>query len=111
MPSILRLSEREAMLGCGEKLLVLKVLIRFCFVTHEMGVLKKYQNPIVGGVVLLGLEQHRVYVCGRLDVSLLIVHIRIVHRIAGEAIHNLMRDARPSHCSELVKGQFLLQTD
>ena len=101
----------EAMLGCGEKLLVLMVLIRFCFETREMGVLKKCQNPIVGGVVSLGLKQHCVYVRGRLDVSLLIVNARVVHRVAGEAIHNVMLNARPPHCSDLVKGQFLLQTD
>ena len=101
----------EAMLGCDEKLLVLRVLIRFCFETREMGVLKKCQNSIVGGVISLGLKQHRVYVRGRLDVSLLIVNVWVVHRVAGEAIHNLMLDARPPHRSELVKGQFLLQTD
>ena len=101
----------EAMQGCDEKLLVLRVLIRFCFETREMGVLKKCQNPIVGGVISLGLKQHRVYVHGRLDVSLLIINVRVAHRVAGEAIHNRMLDARPPHRSELVKGQLLLQTD
>ena len=85
----------EAMLGCGEKLLVLMVLIHFCFKTREMGVLKKCQNPFVGGVSSLSLKQHRVYVRGRLNVSLLIVNVRVVYRGAGEAIHSLMLDARP----------------
>ena len=42
----------------GKKLLVLWVSIRFCFETRGVGVLKKCQKPIVGGVILLGLEQH-----------------------------------------------------
>ena len=62
-------------------------------------------------MISLGLDQHRVHVRGRISISLLIVHVRVVHLVAGKAIHNLMLDARPPHRSDLVKGQFLLQTD
>ena len=80
------------MLGGGEKFLVLRVLIHFWFETREMGVLKKCQNLIAGGVISLGLKQHRLHVRGRLNVCLLIVNVRVVHRVAEEAIQNL--DAR-----------------
>ena len=74
------------MLGCSEKLLLLRVLIHFRFETREMGVLKKSQNPIADGVISVGLEQHHMYVRSRLDVSLLIVNVQVVHLVTGEAI-------------------------
>ena len=47
---------REAMLGCGEKLLVLKVLIRFCFETREMGGPQKVPESDGRWCDLAGLE-------------------------------------------------------
>ena len=101
------------MLGCGEKLLVLRVLIHFCLRRERWGFSRsaRIRSAIVNGVISMGLKQRCVYVRGSLDVSLLFVNVQVVHRIAGEAIHNLMLDARPPHRSELVKGQLLLETD
>ena len=76
-----------------------------------MRVLQEGLDLVTRSGVLVSLEQHRVGVCGGLEIGFSVNRVWVVDWVAGETVNDFVVDVRPPDCYEAIQGQFFLQVD